>query len=105
MSDIKRTVSEQDRDLNNLAKQVEDLKRNNGSSSSSSCSAGELSSLKREVSDQDRELDNLKRTAEDLREKQSNPKNGARDRNPIRHMQVLSLKACRLTTLNRCTKQ
>jgi len=67
LSDLKRTVSEQDRELNNLGKQVEDLKRSNGSSSSSSSS--ELASLKREVSDQDRTLDQLKRTVEELSRK------------------------------------
>lgn len=67
LSNLKRTVNQQENDLKNLGKQVEDLKRNAGSSSSSSSS--ELSSLKREVSDQDRALDQLKRTVEDLSRK------------------------------------
>ncbi|MFJ3372371.1 hypothetical protein [Pseudomonas sp. NPDC086251] len=67
ISNLKRTVEEQDKDLNKLASQVEDLKRSAGSSSSSSSS--DLSNLKREVSDQDNQLDQLKRTVEDLSRK------------------------------------
>ncbi|KJZ65496.1 hypothetical protein [Pseudomonas fluorescens] len=67
VTDLKRTVSEQENDLKRLASQVEDLKRSAGSSSSSSSS--DLSSLKREVSDQDNQLDQLKRTVEDLSRK------------------------------------
>jgi uncharacterized protein YukE len=67
LSNLKRTVNQQENDLKNLGKQVDDLKRNAGSSSSSSSS--ELSSLKREVSDQDRALDQLKRTVDELSRK------------------------------------
>jgi flagellar biosynthesis chaperone FliJ len=67
LSDIKRTIKDQDSDLKNLSKQVDDLKRSSGSSSSSSSS--ELSNLKRQVSDQDRTIDQLKRTVEDLSRK------------------------------------
>ena len=67
LSDLKRTVREQESDLKNLGKQVDDLKRSAGSSSSTS--ASDLSSLKREVSDQDRALDQLKRTVEELSRK------------------------------------
>lgn len=67
IEELKRTINEQERDLDNLGKQVEELKRNNGSSSSSNNS--EISNLKREVSDQDREMDQLKRTVEELSRK------------------------------------
>jgi cell division protein FtsL len=67
MSNLKRTVSDQDKDLKKLASQVEDLKRSAGSSSSPSSS--DLSNLKREVSDQDNQLDQLKRAVEDLSRK------------------------------------
>ncbi|MDD2054723.1 hypothetical protein NPS46_19415 [Pseudomonas putida] len=65
LSDLKRTVKDQQGEIGNLRKQVEELKRSSGSSSSSS----ELSSLKRTVSDQDRELQNLKRSLDDLSRK------------------------------------
>ena len=65
LSDLKRTVREQESDLKNLGKQLDDLKRSAGSSSN----ASDLSSLKREVSDQDRALDQLKRTVEELSRK------------------------------------
>ena len=67
LSDLKRTVKDQQGEIGNLRKQVEELKRTSGSSSSSSSS--ELSSLKRTVSDQDRELQNLKRSLDDLSRK------------------------------------
>lgn len=67
LSDLKRTVKDQQGEIGNLRKQVEELKRSSGSSSSSSSS--ELSSLKRTVSDQDRELQNLKRSLDDLSRK------------------------------------
>jgi predicted RNase H-like nuclease (RuvC/YqgF family) len=53
---LKKTVSEQ-------ARLIEELKRNNGSSSSSN----DQSSLKRSVSDQERQLDKLSKQVEDLK--------------------------------------
>ncbi|MFJ4195523.1 hypothetical protein [Pseudomonas sp. NPDC089534] len=67
IDDLKKTVKEQDRDLDSLRRQVEDLKRSSGSTSSSSSS--ELSSLKQKLSDQDRAVDQLKRTVEELSRK------------------------------------
>lgn len=60
-------VKDQERDLDNLCKQIEELKRNSGSSSSFSNS--EIASLRREVSDLDRTIDQLKRSVEDLSRK------------------------------------
>ncbi|MGP0014718.1 hypothetical protein [Pseudomonas sp.] len=67
LSGLKRSVSDQDRTIEKLASQVDDLKRSSGSSSSSSSS--ELSSLKRDVSDQQRDLESLKRNVDDLSRK------------------------------------
>lgn len=57
---MRDTVSDQSR-------QIEELKRNSGSSSNSSSS--EISNLKQKINDQDRAMDQLKRTVEDLSRK------------------------------------
>ncbi|MGE8068232.1 hypothetical protein [Pseudomonas sp. NPDC089569] len=67
VDDLKNKVAAQERDLNNLQRQIDDLKRSTGSSSSSSTS--ELSSLKQQISNQDREMDSLRRTVEELSRK------------------------------------
>lgn len=65
LSRLTRTTQDQQKALDKLAQQVEDLKRSAGSNSS----ANDLAALKREVSDQNREMDGLKRNVEDLSRK------------------------------------
>ncbi|WP_095148471.1 hypothetical protein [Pseudomonas sp. Irchel s3a18] len=56
----KRTIGDQ-------ARQIEELKRNSGSSANSNNS--EISNLKQQISDQDRTIDQLKRIVEELSQK------------------------------------
>jgi DNA repair exonuclease SbcCD ATPase subunit len=63
IANLKRTDTEQDKDLKELTKQLEELKRSSGSSSSSS----ELANLKRTVSEQENDLKKLAGQVEDLK--------------------------------------
>ncbi|WP_095145052.1 hypothetical protein [Pseudomonas sp. Irchel s3b6] len=67
---VKANVDEletQKRTIGDQARQIEELKRNSGSSANSNNS--EISNLKQQISDQDRTIDQLKRIVEELSQK------------------------------------